>query len=108
MNQIIISGHITGEVVVKATKAGEKFVTFNMAWNKGTGEKAKTIFFQVSVFGNNADFVEKNFRKGSSIEVTGELDISLNEKDGKTYLNNKILANSVGFHGFSMKTENAQ
>ena len=108
MNQIIISGHITGEVVTRVTKAGEKFVTFNMAWNKGTGEKAKTIFFQVSVFGNNADFVEKNFKKGSSIEVTGELDISLNEKDGKTYLNNKILANSVGFYGFSMKTENAK
>ena len=105
MNQIIISGHITGEVVTRVTKAGEKFVTFNMAWNKGTGEKAKTIFFQVSVFGNNADFVEKNFKKGSSIEVTGELDISLNEKDGKTYLNNKILANSVGFYGFPMKKE---
>ena len=49
--------------------------------------------------------VEKNFKKGSSIEVTGELDISLNEKDGKTYLNNKILANSVGFYGFPMKKE---
>ena len=107
MNQIITSGHITNDIATKATKAGEKYVVFNMAWNKGKGENAKTIFYQVSVFGNMADFVEKYFKKGSAVEVVGELDITLNEKNGKTYLNSKIMANYVGFYGFSATKEPA-
>lgn len=105
MNQFIISGRVTGEVVERETKNGEKFAVFNMVWNKGKDENQKATFFQVSAFGKTGEFVKKNFKKGSSVEVAGELDISVNEKDGKVFVNNRIIANTVGFYGFSTKKE---
>lgn len=106
MNCLIVSGHVTGNVEERTTKNNDTFVTFNIAWNKkGKDGNDKTIFFQVSAFGKNAEFAKKFLKKGSSVEVAGELDSSIGEKGDKHFLNNRILANSIGFYGFPMKKD---
>ena len=104
MNQITISGRLTGEVAERTSASGKNYVTFSIAWNK----KDKVLFFQVSAFDNAAELAKKFLKKGSPVEVTGELDSSVTEKDGLHYLNNRILANTVGFYGFPMKHNNEQ
>ena len=109
MNQMMISGRVTGDVVERTSNGGKKYVTFNIAWNKkGKEGNDKVLFFQVSAFGNTAEFAKNYLKKGSPVEVTGELDSSITEKDGHHYLNNRIMANTVGFYGFPMKHNNEQ
>ena len=103
MNQLMISGRVTGDVVERTSNGGKKYVMFNIAWNK----KDKALFFQVSAFDNAAEFAKKYLKKGSPVEVTGELDSSVTEKDGHHYLNNRIMANTIGFYGFPMKKNEA-
>ena len=73
MNQITISGRLTGEVAERTSASGKNYVTFSIAWNK----KDKVLFFQVSAFDNAAEFAKKFLKKGSPVEVTGELDSSV-------------------------------
>ena len=103
MNQIIISGRLVDNVAERTSKNGVDFVSFKMAWNKKVKSEEKAIFFDVTAFGQAAEFAKKNFKKGSPVEVVGELDVSTNTKNDVKYTNLRITATTVGFYGFPMK-----
>ena len=103
MNQIIVSGRLVDDVVERTSGKGTKFAAFKIAWNKRTKDGDKALFFDVTAFEQSAEFAKKNFKKGSPVEVVGELDAVTNEKDGVKYTNLRITATSVGFYGFPMK-----
>ena len=108
MNQIIISGRLVGDVVTRTTGKGTNFVAFKIAWNKRTKDGDKAIFFDVTAFEQSAEFAKKNFKKGTPVEVTGELSTNVNEKNGTRYTNLHITASSLGFYGFPMKKDSQE
>ena len=105
MNTIVINGRLTADVTVSATKTGEKMVSFNLAHN---GRNDSTMFLHVVTFGREAEFAEKYLKKGAGIEISGDLSVSTNEKDGKTYTNINVYARSLGFYGFRKKDGEAK
>ncbi|WP_099300132.1 single-stranded DNA-binding protein [Pediococcus pentosaceus] len=87
MRQITISGNIGNDVQVNSIQSGNKVANFNVAVRQNrpdnNGEYG-TDWFRCSVWGTRASTVEKFYKKGSHVVVTGSL--SINEYNGKTQL----------------------
>ena len=87
MRQITISGNIGNDVQVNSTQSGNKVANFSVAVRQNrpdnNGEYG-TDWFRCSVWGTRASAVEKFYKKGSHVVVTGSL--SINEYNGKTQL----------------------
>lgn len=87
MRQITISGNIGNDVQVNSTQSGNKVANFNVAVRQNrpdnNGEYG-TDWFRCSVWGTRASTVEKFYKKGSHVVITGSL--SINEYNGKTQL----------------------
>ncbi|MBF7103421.1 single-stranded DNA-binding protein [Pediococcus pentosaceus] len=87
MRQITISGNIGNDVQVNSTQSGNKVANFNVAVRQNrpddNGEYGAD-WFRCSVWGTRASTVEKFYKKGSHVVVTGSL--SINEYNGKTQL----------------------
>ncbi|MCG7196749.1 single-stranded DNA-binding protein [Pediococcus pentosaceus] len=87
MRQITISGNIGNDVQVNSTQSGSKVANFSVAVRQNrpdnNGEYG-TDWFRCSVWGTRASTVEKFYKKGSHVVVTGSL--SINEYNGKTQL----------------------
>lgn len=87
MRQITISGNIGNDVQVNLTQSGNKVANFSVAVRQNrpdnNGEYG-TDWFRCSVWGTRASTVEKFYKKGSHVVITGSL--SINEYNGKTQL----------------------
>ncbi len=95
VNKTVLSGNICGEVTTRKTEKGES-LRFNIAHNKPNGE---AMFVNVVVLGNAKSTVQSKvsgeLAKGKPVTVEGRLDITKVEKDGKTYINNDLIADKV-------------
>ncbi|WP_338843012.1 single-stranded DNA-binding protein [Pediococcus pentosaceus] len=87
MRQITISGNIGKDAELRSTNNGMQVSNFNVAVRQNrpdnNGEYG-TDWFRCSVWGTRASTVEKFYKKGSHVVVTGSL--SINEYNGKTQL----------------------
>lgn len=87
MRQTTISGNIGKDAELRSTNNGMQVSNFNVAVRQNrpdnNGEYG-TDWFRCSVWGTRASTVEKFYKKGSHVVVTGSL--SINEYNGKTQL----------------------
>lgn len=81
---IIITGNVGQDAEERFTQNGTKIAEFSIANNWKKGEEKITNWYRVSAFGQMADWIIENIRKGDRCQVVGMLKV--NEGD-KTYLN---------------------
>jgi len=78
MNNINIIGRIGKEIELKYLQSGNAVASFSIAVDQSyvkDGQKVeKTSWFDISCFGKTAENVNKFFRKGSRIGISGELE----------------------------------
>jgi len=78
MNQIILIGNLTRDVILRPT-ANDTFVGSSAIAVSSTRKNEKgeyeTDFFDLRFFGNTAESVAKRFRKGDKICVVGRVQI---------------------------------
>ena len=70
MQIAILCGRLTKDVEIKTTKAGDKETTvgsFTLAVDDGYGDNKHTNFFPCSVFGKQAETMEKWVKKGTKV-----------------------------------------
>ncbi|MFK5937698.1 MAG: single-stranded DNA-binding protein [Sulfurimonas sp.] len=108
MNTVHILGTITREIELKYSQSGSAVANFgivyNDKWKDAQGQmKEKAHFFDVSVFGKQAETVNQYFRKGSRILVDGSLDFQSWEKDGQKH--NKVGIKMKGFSFIDRKSD---
>lgn len=96
MNNITIVGNAGKPVELKFSQGGVAIGTFTVATTSGKDDKRVTVWHNVTVFGQMAEFVAGSVEKGSRVIVVGKLDISSYEKDGQKKFTTKILADEVG------------
>lgn len=88
MNKVIISGNLTRDMDVKVL-ANETLVgNFTVANQVGYGEKAKTNFVPVTMFGQRVESMEKYLVTGAKVLIEGEIDyksIQDNKGNWKNY-----------------------
>ena len=69
-------GHVTKDPVLKAgTHTGHKYLRLNLAADSGYGENKKSVFYQATFFGNEAErIIKAKIKKGSFIELAGNIE----------------------------------
>lgn len=91
-----IFGHLGKDPEQRTSKDGKNFSKFTVATSTGYGDKKKTTWYNVTVFGKQSDVCQQYLRKGSLILVDGNLDIDeYDGKDGKRHVSVNLMANSI-------------
>ena len=87
MNKIIISGYLGQDPELQTLSNGMEKCRFTVGVSRKVKKDApkKTDWFNCDAWGATGAFVHKWFRKGSGITVTGRMESSKSEKDGKIY-----------------------
>ena len=99
MNIVNLIGNLTRDPEMRYT-TGEKQTAvcrFGIAVNDGYGDRQKTSFINVVVFGKQAENCERYLAKGRKVAITGRIQTGSYEKDGRTIYTTDIIANSVEF-----------
>ena len=84
MKAITIAGGIGRDAQLRTTGNGDKVAGFPLAVSEGFGDKQRTLWFDVSIWGKRAETLAPMLTKGGKVCVSG--DFSTREHDGKTYL----------------------
>lgn len=105
LNTVAINGRLAADPALRSTKDGTPVCSFSVAVNRDKGDQAD--FFDIVAWKGTAEFVFRNFSKGSSIIIKGRLQSRTYEKDGQKRKAIEIVAESVYFAG-GKKTETAE
>jgi single-stranded DNA-binding protein len=100
MNTATFAGKVTW---IREPEVDSRPITFGIAVNEG---KDKTLWVKVAAFGKTKEFVERWFRKGASVTVTGRVDFDQEtgsprvwvNKNGETVTGLAITASAVTLH----------
>ena len=94
-------GRITNDLELKTIQSsGVNYVNFGLAVSDGYGYKQKTIFFDCSIYGDDAvRMVKAKAKKGSLIQVNGAFGVSEfpRQNDGGTGYKLKIKVNGWSY-----------
>ena len=67
---ITISGRLTRDPEIKQAGNGNNFITFSVGNTTGFGDRERSNFYNVTVFGNRANGLITLFNNGSLIKAT--------------------------------------
>jgi len=99
LNSVNLVGRMTKDPEVKIIGEGTAVCNFGIAVNRPYKDKVsgeyEADFFNVSAFGNTAEFVGTYVTKGNLIGVQGSLTTRTYEKDGQTHYVVDIRADKV-------------
>jgi single-strand DNA-binding protein len=106
MNQMTIAGHLGADPEVRFTSSGKKVTTLRVATRARRGTKDKeeddTIWWRVTVWGEQFDKMIPYFKKGSPIIVFGELSKPeiFTDREGRSHISMNITAFNLQFSPF--------
>jgi len=85
MNKIVITGHLGQDPEMQTLSNGMEKCRFTVGVSRRVKKDApkKTDWFNCDAWGATGAFIKKWFRRGSGIVVTGRMESSQSEKDGK-------------------------
>jgi single-strand DNA-binding protein len=85
MNFINIAGHLGSDAEVRFTSSGKKVTTLRVATRTRKGQNEDTIWWRVTIWGEQYDKLIPYLKKGSSIVVFGEFHKPeiFNDREGK-------------------------
>lgn len=107
MNKWCGIGRLTKDPTVRYIGETETAVaSFSIAIDDGYGEKKKTNFIPIKVFGKQAENCEKYLTKGRKVGVEGKIQTgSYKNKDGQTVYTMDVVADRVEFLEFGDKSD---
>jgi single-strand DNA-binding protein len=102
MNQTTIAGHLGADPEVRFTSSGNKVTTLRVATRARKGGKDDTIWWQVSIWGDQFDKMIPYFKKGSPIIVVGELQKPeiFTDREGRPQISMNLTALNLLFSPF--------
>ena len=97
LNKVILGGRLTADPELKQTPQGVSVTSFSIAVNR-RGKDAQTDFINCVAWRNNADFICRFFKKGSSICISGSVQTrSYEDKQGVKRTVTEIIADEAFF-----------
>ena len=92
MITISTTGRVTADLELKMSTNQNPYLRFNLAVNKGFGEKQHAVFLQCWLYNEQAQrMINAGVKKGSLIEIAGDMDIVDYEKpDGTKAMIQKV------------------
>lgn len=100
MNRITINGNLVDNVKVMTNNDGKLYAFGKIrVYNDKAkdGSQRPSMFFDLVVFGRDAEILRDNTSKGSPILVSGRLEeeTTISQTNGQTYVNKRIVCDSV-------------
>ena len=109
LNNIILMGRITQNPELQRTNGGVSYLKFCIAVDRdysGKGAEKKTDFINCSAWRATAEFIARNFTKGSPICINGRLEIdNWTDREGNRRTTAVVNTNNAYFAG-GKKVEN--
>lgn len=106
-NQFIVSGNLVNDM--QSNERDGKIYAYNKigVYNgkDKEGNQRDSMFFDILVFGRDAEMLCKQASKGTPVIVMGRLEEDKSEKDGKTYINKRIVCTNVSINVRKEKSE---
>src|SRR5438045_2398404 len=102
INRVTLVGRLTRDPELQALPSGTAVLRLGLAVNgrqqdSGGNWVDKPNFFDVKVFGNQAEMLSQHLAKGRRVGVDGRLDWSSWEQDGAKRSKVEVIAQSVQF-----------
>ena len=101
-----INARLTKDPEIKYTPTQKAICNLVLATDRGYGEKKKTFFPRVTLFGNDAENLEKYSAKGLRVNVYGHIETGSYESNGKTIFTTDLVVDGITYVDFKTKTEN--
>lgn len=96
MQNFTCIGNVCGDPTIKQTANGKTITSFNVAVRRKYANGGQDVdYFNCVAFGNTGDYIQKYFRKGMKVAVTGVVHIDRTEKDGEKKTWTSVVANEV-------------
>ena len=103
LNSVVLIGRLTRNVELKYTINGQAICKFTVAVNRSRKDGDRWVdeanFFDVVLWGKQAEALSQYLVKGKQICVQGELKQERWEKDGRNYSKVEIIANTIQLLG---------
>ena len=103
INTVAIMGRICHDLELKSIPSGVSVIRFTIACDRNyqaQGQERQADFIDCVAWRGTADFISRNFRKGSMIAVEGSIQTSnFTDKDGNKRKQVEVVANNVSFCG---------
>jgi len=99
MNKVIVTGNLCRDIELRYIPDGTAVGSFSIAVNEKYKDKETTSFFNVTVWGKQAENCNQYIGKGSKVLIEGNLKQDTWEKDGQKHQMVKINAQRVEFIG---------
>ncbi len=102
MNQITIAGHLGADPEVRFTSSNQKVTTLRVAAKTRKGGKDETIWWKVTIWGEQFDKMITYLKKGSPVIVMGELNKPeiFTDREGKPQVSMSMTASNLMFSPF--------
>lgn len=99
MNNVQLIGRLTRDPELRYTTGSNQTAVcrFSLAINTGYGDRQRTDYPSIVVFGKIAENCEKYLSKGKMAAVTGRIQTGSYEKDGRKVYTTDVIASSVEF-----------
>lgn len=100
-NVMSFTGTVTRDCEVRYLPSGQAVLNVNVANNQGYGDKQKTLFIRIALFGKRAEGQLKDYLvKGQQVFISGELTQSeYTAQDGTTKTSLELNANILDLVG---------
>lgn len=100
MNSVNLTGRFTRDPEVRYTDGGSSIARFSVACDRRYKQEGGPTadFISCVAFGKTAEFIEKYFRKGMKIEISGRIQTgSYTNQEGNKVYTTDVVAEQVGF-----------
>lgn len=102
MNQTTIAGHLGADPEVRFTSSGQKVTTLRVAARARRSGKDETIWWKVTIWGEQFDKMIPYLKKGSPVIVVGEMNKPeiFTDREGRPQVSMSITASDLLFSPF--------
>ena len=99
MNNVNLIGNLTRDPELRySTGANQTAICrFTIAVNDGYGDKQRTSFIPIVVFGKQAENCDRYLAKGRRVAITGRIQTGSYEREGRTVYTTDVIASNVEF-----------
>lgn len=112
LNCAAIVGRLVADPELKSTNNGVSVCSFTVAVDRSfvrQGEERQADFIDVVTWRNTAEFVSRNFSKGSWIAVNGSIQTrNYEDKNGNKRKSTEIVADAVNFCGSNSNNQGSR
>lgn len=110
MQFIQLAGHLGADPETRVTPSGVKVTSMRLAVNVFQNGKDETIWWRITIWGNEFDKMLTHLKKGSGIIVAGEMSKPeiYNDKAGQPQISLNMTARMIRFNPFGKPSSQEQ